>query len=106
MRHGFRLALGVVVIFASFLLFFLAVGWLAARGIIPEGFTPYLLLLAAAGMLGVLYLILYTAKRRLRKRFLTRPSLTFQQWYEKHYKQNDGSPEMAVRQRWRNKSLH
>lgn len=95
MRHGFRLAFGVVVICASFLLFSLAVGWLAVRGIIPEGFIPYLLLPAAAGMLGVLYLVLYTAKRRLRKRFLARPSLTFQQWYEEYYNENDVSPETA-----------
>jgi hypothetical protein len=97
MRQGFRLALGVVVIFASFLLFCLAAGWLAARGIIPAASTPYVLLVAAAGMLGVIYLILYAAKRRLRKRFLARPLLTFRQWYEDHYKENDVSPEIAER---------
>ena len=95
MRHGFRLALGVVAIFAFFLLFCLAAGWLETCGIIPTDSTPYVLLLAAAGMLGGIYLTLYAAKRRLRKRFLTRPLLAFQQWYEKHYKQNDVSPEMA-----------
>lgn len=97
MRHGFRLALGVVVIFASFLLFCLAAGWFMARGIISEDSTPYLLLLAAAGMLGVLYVILCTAKGRLRKRFLARPLLTLQQWYEEYYEGSDVSPETAER---------
>jgi len=97
MRHGFRLALGVVVIFAAFLLFCLAAGWLMARGILPADFTPYGLMLAAAGMLGVVYLILYAAKRQLRKRFLARPLLTFGKWYDEHYKEKDASPEVAER---------
>jgi hypothetical protein len=97
MRHGFRLALGVVVIFASFLLFCLAAGWLMARGVLPNDSTPYVLLAAAGGMLGVLYLILYAAKRQLRKRFLARSPVSFQQWYDEHYKEHDVSPEIAER---------
>jgi hypothetical protein len=97
MRHGFRLALGVVAIFASFLLLCLAAGCLAARGILPVDFTPYALTLAAAGMLSVLYLILYAAKHQLRKRFFARPLLTFQQWCTEYYKERDVSLETAER---------
>jgi len=96
MRHGFRLALGVALVFTPFLLLCFAAGWLDVRGIIPEDSTPYVLLLAAAGMLGVLYIILHMAKRRLRRRFLARPRLTLQQWYDEHYRGSVVPPETAA----------
>ena len=84
MRHGFRLALWVAVILVPFLVLCAALGFAVSRGIVPRG-ERALLLIPMAGIAATLFLILYGAKRQMRRRFLGREVVSFEQWFETHY---------------------
>jgi len=94
MRHGFRLALWVAVIFVPFLVLCAALGFAVSRGIVPRG-ERALLLIPMAGIAATLFLILYGAKRQMRRRFLGREVVSFEQWFETHYPAGEVSVEAA-----------
>ena len=78
MRHGFRLASFVVIIYLPFLALCAVVGWMVARGLLAN--AKEVLLIPFVGMLIALYAILYAARRQFCKRFLAREPRSFEQW--------------------------
>jgi len=89
------LALWVAVIFLPFLVLCAALGWATARGVLSNVNSGVLMLVPTAGIAAAIYGILYAAKRQLRRRFLAREAMAFEQWFERHYPADEVSPEVA-----------
>jgi hypothetical protein len=95
MRHGFRLALWVSVLYVPFFVLCATGAVLVDRGIVPEDNVPVLLSIPVAGMVAAIFAIVYAAKRQLRKKFLSREVVTFERWFQTYYPEGDVSPEVA-----------